>query len=169
MIEHRCSKSVATDCYSRRLIDYFRKKMNENVCNRIYNIYFCFPNQNTIYMNDDRVCRECGDVLQGRADKKFCDDQCRSNYNNKANNNDIAEVRSINSILRRNRRILGAAISSESSVKIPKGRLQEQGFNFRYYTHTHTTQKGNIYKLCYDYAYLPLENDFVRVVKWGRD
>ena len=123
MIEHRCSKSVATDCYSRRLIDYFRKKMNENVCNRIYNIYFCFPNQNTIYMNDDRVCRECGDVLQGRADKKFCDDQCRSNYNNKANNNDIAEVRSINSILRRNRRILGAAISSESSVKIPKGRF----------------------------------------------
>ena len=118
-------------------------------------------------MSDDRFCRECGEALQGRADKKFCDDQCRSNYNNKANNVDIAEVRNINSILRRNRRILGSVISSEGKAKIPKGKLQEQGFNFRYFTHTYTTQKGNIYKLCYDYAYLQLDDESVMVVKWG--
>lgn len=118
-------------------------------------------------MSEYRVCLECGETLQGRADKKFCDDQCRSNYNNKVNNSNVAEVRSINSILRRNRRILGSLISNDCKVKIPKGSLQEKGFNFRYYTHTYTTQKGNIYKLCYDYAYLPLENDLVMVVKWG--
>ena len=32
-------------------------------------------------MKEEKRCLECGDVIKGRADKKFCDDQCRSNYN----------------------------------------------------------------------------------------
>ena len=117
-------------------------------------------------MNTDRICLECGESLQGRADKKFCDDQCRSNYNNKSNNNGLAAMRNINSILRRNYKILDAVITEDGKIKIPKGRLHDKGFNFRYHTHTYKTQKGNIYKLCYDYAYLNLENGLVMVMKW---
>lgn len=120
-------------------------------------------------MSDYRVCRECGEALQGRADKKFCDDQCRSNYNNKLNNNGIVEMRSINNILRRNRRILDSVIAMDGKVKIPRGKLHDKGFNFRYHTHTYVTQKGNIYRLCYDYAYLPIENGLVMVFKWNTD
>lgn len=39
-------------------------------------------------------------------------------------------------------------------------------FNFKYHTHTHTTLKGTFYNLCYDFGYLPIENDYIMVVKW---
>jgi hypothetical protein len=29
-----------------------------------------------------KKCLACNKTLRGRADKKFCDDYCRSNYNN---------------------------------------------------------------------------------------
>lgn len=119
-------------------------------------------------MNDFRHCRECGEMLQGRSDKKFCDDLCRSNYNNKANNHGVEEMRSINSILRKNRKILGSVIATEEIMRITKEKLYDKGFNFRYFTHTYTNQKGCIYRLCYDYAYLPLENDMVMVLKWEK-
>jgi hypothetical protein len=120
-------------------------------------------------MNATRNCRECGEILKGRADKKFCDDQCRSNYNNKVNSDTTAEMRNINNILRRNRRILDAVVKSEGKVRISRMNLQDKGFNFRYFTQTHTTQRGTLYKLCYDYGYLPVENDYIVVVKWGKD
>ncbi|MFA6947300.1 MAG: DUF2116 family Zn-ribbon domain-containing protein, partial [Pedobacter sp.] len=31
----------------------------------------------------ERECLDCGAALRGRTDKKFCDDQCRSNFNNR--------------------------------------------------------------------------------------
>lgn len=34
----------------------------------------------------DRSCLDCGKALVGRADKKFCDDSCRNNYNNRIKN-----------------------------------------------------------------------------------
>ena len=33
----------------------------------------------------ERKCLECGTVLKGRSDKKFCSDYCRNTYNNKVN------------------------------------------------------------------------------------
>ncbi len=117
-------------------------------------------------MTTEKVCMECGEALKGRADKKFCDDQCRSNFNNKANSDTTADMRNINNILRKNRRILDSIISSEGKTKISKTKLHDKGFNFKYHTHTHTTQKGTVYKLCYDYGYIPIENDYLFVVKW---
>lgn len=118
-------------------------------------------------MSAQKLCLECGEPLKGRADKKFCDDQCRSNYNNKMNSDVTAEMRNINNILRKNRRILETVTPKEGKTKISKTKLNEKGFNFKYFTHTHTTQKGTVYKLCYDYGYLPVENDFYVVIKWG--
>ena len=118
-------------------------------------------------MEKEKTCLECGETLVGRADKKFCDDQCRSNYNNKANSDVTAEVRNINNILRKNRRLLESIAGSEGKAKISKQKLAGKGFNFKYYTHQHQTQKGSIYKLCYDYGYLPIENDLIYIIKWG--
>ncbi|HKR05053.1 MAG TPA: hypothetical protein VJY62_10485 [Bacteroidia bacterium] len=118
-------------------------------------------------MSTDKVCLECGEPLKGRADKKFCDDQCRSNYNNKMNSDVTAEMRNINNILRKNRRILESVVHEDGKGKISKTKLIDKGFNFKYFTQTHTTQKGSTYKLCYDYGYLPIENDFIMVIKWG--
>ena len=118
-------------------------------------------------MSTEKICLECGEPIKGRADKKFCDDQCRSNYNNKMNSDVTAEMRNINNILRKNRRILESVVHDDGKGKISKTKLQEKGFNFKYFTQTHTTQKGATYKLCYDYGYLPIENDFIMVIKWG--
>ena len=33
----------------------------------------------------EKQCLECGTAIRGRADKKFCSDQCRNQYNNTLN------------------------------------------------------------------------------------
>jgi predicted nucleic acid-binding Zn ribbon protein len=120
-------------------------------------------------MKEEKFCLECGEPIKGRADKKFCDDQCRSNYNNKINSDVTAEMRNINNTLRKNRKILESVVNDDGKGKISKTKLQEKGFNLKYFTHTYTTQKGTIYKLCYDFGYLPIENDFYIVVKFGKE
>lgn len=93
-------------------------------------------------MQEEKHCLECGEPLKGRADKKFCDDQCRSNYNNRANSDSTAEIRNINNILRKNRRILSAIVSPEGKGKISKAKLTDKGFNFKYHTHTHHAERN---------------------------
>lgn len=118
----------------------------------------------------ERVCIECGKPLKGRLDKKFCDDYCRNTFNNRQNSDQNSYVRNINSILRRNRRHLEGVIpQGEDMTKCPRQKLLEQGFDFRYHTHLFTNRKGSIYTFCYDYGYLPLEGDWVLVVKRNSD
>jgi len=118
---------------------------------------------------ETKICLECSELLHGRADKKFCDDQCRSNYNNRANGDVVAEMRTINNILRRNRRIIRELSKTETKLKVSRDKLNEAGFNFKYHTHTCAAAKGKIYTLCYDHGYLPLENDVFVIVKWPLD
>jgi len=110
-----------------------------------------------------RKCLDCGDLLQGRADKKFCSDQCRNSYNNRNNCNSTNLMRNVNNALRRNRRIL-ADLNPEGKITIHRERLLESGFNFKYLTHTYTTRKGDKYFFVYDMGYLPLKNDFYMLV-----
>ncbi len=113
-----------------------------------------------------RTCQECGKLLKGRLDKKFCDDYCRNNYNNKQNSDQNNLVRNINNILRKNRRLLEELIKTgEEMGKSPRQKLAETGFDFRYHTHLYTNKKGQVYTFCYDYGYLPLEGDWLLIVK----
>ena len=57
---------------------------------------------------EKRKCLECGDPFDGRQDKKFCSDQCRTTHFNKQNTDQNKFMRNINNILRKNRRILEA-------------------------------------------------------------
>ena len=113
-----------------------------------------------------RTCLECNKPLRGRVDKKFCDDNCRNAYNNKQNSDTNNYVRNINNALRKNRRILEGIIKPDEELgKCPRIRLLEQGFDFRYHTHQYTNKKGQVYHFCYEYGYLPLEGDWILVVK----
>ncbi|MBX3253419.1 MAG: hypothetical protein KF862_04695 [Chitinophagaceae bacterium] len=117
------------------------------------------------------LCLNCNKPVKGRIDKKFCDDWCRNAYNNKLNSITTSLlVRTINSILKRNRKILESLISPEKeTVKASRKKLIEMGFRFEYITHLFTTQKGQTYFFCYEYGYLPLENDFYLIVARNRD
>lgn len=113
-----------------------------------------------------KLCLACHKTIKGRTDKKFCDDYCRNNYNNqlKAETNNL--VRNINNALGKNRRILdGLLPSGEDMAKTTREKLLHKGFQFKYNTHVYTNKKGNTYFFCYDYGYLPLENDWYLIVK----
>lgn len=111
-----------------------------------------------------KLCLDCGEELFGRIDKKFCNDQCRSSYNNKQQLDSSTYIRKVNQILRKNRRILENFLSQDKS-KSSKERLIEKGFNFNYYTNTLKTKDGRIYYYCYDYGYFTLEDNWYALVK----
>lgn len=112
----------------------------------------------------NKLCLECGETIRGRSDKKFCDDQCRSNYNNRLLSENTSVVKQVNSILKKNRQILERH-NPEAKTRVKQATLRHEGFNFDYHTHTYETQKGSVYRFCYEYGYLMLEHDLVLLVK----
>ncbi len=111
-----------------------------------------------------RRCLDCDIPLVGRSDKKFCDDACRSNYNNKLKSEDLVYIRRINAILKRNRRIL-KSYNPDGKARIKVIKLQSKGFNFDFTTNIYKTTTGNLYYFCYEYGYLFLPPDDVLLVK----
>lgn len=112
----------------------------------------------------ERLCLDCHTPIKGRADKKFCDDLCRSSYNNLQKAEDNSIIRSINQILKKNRFILKTH-NPNGKIKINREVLISFGYNFNYYTHTYFNKKGMTYFFCYDYGYLNLANGEVLLVK----
>ena len=111
-----------------------------------------------------QLCLDCEKPLMGRVDKKFCNDICRNNYNNLQNRDANNLVRNVNGILRKNRRIMQKLVPDDKR-KVKKTTLDVEGFNFLYFTNTYLTKTGQTYYFCYDYGYLPLENDFYLLVQ----
>ena len=117
-----------------------------------------------------RLCHTCNKPLRGRTDKKFCDDYCRNNYNNQLKSGSNNFIRNINNALGKNRRILETSLpAGEELAKISKENLLQKGFQFKYFTHLYTNKKGNTYFFCYEYGYLPLDNDWYLLVKSKND
>jgi hypothetical protein len=113
-----------------------------------------------------KLCLNCNKPFKGRTDKKFCDDYCRNNYNNQLKSTTVNLVRNINNALGKNRRILENILTNNGEMaKTNKEKLLLKGFQFKYFTHTYTNKKGNVYFFCYDLGYLPLENDWYLLVK----
>ncbi|MCX6319104.1 MAG: hypothetical protein NTW29_17635 [Bacteroidetes bacterium] len=113
-------------------------------------------------------CLTCSALLRGRADKKFCNDYCRNNFNNeqKQKNSQYHLVKDINNTLLKNRKVLATLLPDQQDLaKAAKEKMLRLGFHFRYFTHHYTTKTGKIYYYCYDYGYLPLENDWFLIVK----
>lgn len=110
-----------------------------------------------------KTCQECGDKITGRADKKFCSDNCRSQYNNRLNSDASNFVRNINNILRKNRRIL-AELNPEGKRRVHRDDLLEKGFKFSYFTNQYITKSGRTYHFCYDHGYIALDNNFFTLV-----
>jgi len=112
----------------------------------------------------ERLCLDCGALIRGRADKKYCDDSCRNNYNNRLKIEDNLVIKRVNSILRKNRAIL-AALNPNGKTKVTGKKLISAGFNFEYHTYSYETQNSNTYIFCYEYGYLILGDDSYLLVK----
>jgi len=117
---------------------------------------------------ETRNCLSCTKLLKGRIDKKFCDDYCRNNYNNrlKAKGSHNSLVRNINNTLVKNRKILESLLPEVSeTAKASKDKLMRLGFQFKYTTHIYTTRTEKTYYYCYEYGYLPLDHDWFLIVR----
>lgn len=116
-------------------------------------------------MTETKLCLDCGKPLSGRSDKKFCDDACRNNYNNKQNSDRNAQVNRINAILKKNRKIIESLIPAEGKITLAEKKLKEAGFNFDYITGIYETKTGTIYRLCYEFGYMRLDDGRFVLVK----
>lgn len=114
----------------------------------------------------EKVCLECGGKITGRADKKFCSDQCRVSYNNKLNRDETAYMNNVTNILRKNRRVL-MELNTTGKTRVNRDKLNDKGFDFNYFTSQYKTKDGSVYHFCYEQGYLPLENNWYLLVVKG--
>ncbi len=112
----------------------------------------------------ERLCRDCNMPLFGRSDKKFCNDACRSNFNNKLKKHDPNYIRRINTILKKNRHIM-MHLNPDGKKKVLKADLSHMGFDFKHHTHVLDTAKGTRYYFCYEYGYLLIKQEEILLVK----
>ncbi len=115
-------------------------------------------------MENEKTCKFCNKALIGRADKKFCDSECRSSYYNALNRNANNFMRKINRTLSKNRRIL-KKLNPDGKATIHKNQLIKLKFDFNYHTNTYQTKAGKVYYFCYDQGYLPLDNGYFALVE----
>lgn len=112
-----------------------------------------------------KKCLECGEKISGRADKKFCSDACRIDYNNRLNSDANRFVKNINNSLRKNRRIL-QELNKTGKSKVKREKLTEKGFDFGLFTSLYKTRDGSMYHFCYEHGYLQVDKDwFLLVIK----
>lgn len=110
-------------------------------------------------MPTKKVCLDCEQPIQGRSDKKFCDDNCRTNFHNQSKQADERTLRQINAILKRNRSILIRLSASQQEI-VSKQALLEANFNFHFCTHQEKKDK-HTWTIVYDMAYVSQSEETV--------
>ncbi|HBP44356.1 MAG TPA: hypothetical protein DD635_00515 [Flavobacteriales bacterium] len=102
------------------------------------------------------LCKECGDRLNGRSDKLFCDDTCRVRHHRKSNSQHALR-RDVDHVLQRNRLLLASLRKSPYADYNAEDRafwLRRQGFDFNFHTHVLPLKDGRMAIMCYDEGYV---------------
>jgi len=117
--------------------------------------------------DDPAVCLNCYEPIKsGRSDKKFCDSGCKDEYYNKIKINEHKEIKKIDQVLKRNRRILKKLFDPKKEKLVNREILLKAGFEFDFHTHFVITKiKENEFTFCYDYGYREVEKDKYKVIK----
>ena len=110
-----------------------------------------------------RVCQTCGKVVSGRTDKKFCDDACRSVFNNRNRRNGLESVRNTDAILRRNRMILRNMLNEQEAVRLEKNRLLATGYRPEFLTSIASDPAGGIIRYCYEFGVRRISGNEVQI------
>ena len=135
------------------------EKPVSRIKNGYFRLYSCIPVYTRIIFmttQENQVCIECNNAFKGRVDKKFCSDQCRTTYNNRQKSIENTYIKDVNSILRKNRKIL-LELNPDGKSRVSRDKLKSRGFDFTYYTSSYTTKEGAQYFYCYEQGYLPID------------
>ena len=99
-----------------------------------------------------RLCLNCGKELTGRADQKFCDSLCRSQYHNIKKNESNAIRNRIITALNKNYRILSNLIASGRDCA-ELSEMEQLGFIPSCITSVVKGDKTHDEFVCYDITY----------------
>jgi|SRR5688572_14809303 predicted nucleic acid-binding Zn ribbon protein len=102
-----------------------------------------------------RPCPVCQTSILGRADKKYCSDQCRALANNGKKLKAQQILVTTNQRLRKNRTIL-KTLCPYGKATVRKEVLMAMGFELDFFTSIFITNTKQVYYLCYDFAYTPI-------------
>ena len=118
-----------------------------------------------------RQCLFCGKTLAGRPDKKYCNDQCRTNFSNDLKIKENKDIRTISLALKKNRNILKSYMGRKDADMIPEETLVHSGFRFDYHTHYFTSEsQKNVFTFCYDYGYREVGDKKYKIIRrWRAD
>ena len=118
---------------------------------------------------EEKTCLDCGQPIKvGRSDKKFCDDTCRTSYNNrqKEQKQEPAEqklpayITDINEILADNWRILKECLGNHETCLMKVRDLSGRKFSFKFFTSERINDGDqDVYYFCYDMGYKYVEED----------
>ena len=101
----------------------------------------------------ERKCPQCNKVIDGRPNKKFCDEYCRTTFNYNRTKNHPSLFTKIHEKLMRNRKLLDY-FNKGGTVTVRKELLVDKGFDPHYFTHYWKNTKGDIYLFCYEHGFL---------------
>jgi predicted nucleic acid-binding Zn ribbon protein len=108
-----------------------------------------------------RKCLFCYTPLQGRSDKKFCDDNCRNCYHNKNKSKSRSSIKKINIILKRNFEILEKLVSQNKKIPtVEEAEILAMDFDLTYSTHSIRDKEGRKVNYCYDYGFYKIQNTY---------
>ncbi|MFT4987030.1 MAG: hypothetical protein ACI828_002936 [Flavobacteriales bacterium] len=100
-----------------------------------------------------RNCIDCDQPFEGRSDKIFCSNYCKSNHHYEKRKRDKKSFYNrVNDQLSLNRRLLKHFNTAGKST-IRSEDLISAGFNSNIFTHTYRTKSGNEYFFCYDVGF----------------
>lgn len=116
-----------------------------------------------------RICKFCENsinLLKGRKDRLFCDETCKNRYHNTQIYEEQQEIKRVQLILKRNRRVLKKMFVRKDRDLLDKIVLLKEGFEFDYHTHFVTSKiKKNQFTFCFDYGYRSVGEDRYKVIK----
>ena len=101
-----------------------------------------------------KVCPNCNEAFEGRANKLFCSLYCKSAHNyEKDKKKPPTRFKIVDNQLRLNRKLL-AKYNQAGKATIRKDKLLKDGFDPNFITNWWKNSKGDTYLFCYDYGFL---------------
>jgi len=105
-------------------------------------------------MNLERDCLWCGEGLKGRADKIYCDSQCKAAFHYELRKEkEDSFFKQVDDQLKRNRRLL-SHFNKAGKATIRAEQFLKLGFDPNFFTHYWKNKKGDVYLFCYEYGFL---------------
>jgi len=110
---------------------------------------------------ENRTCPVCGTAIEGRPDKRYCCEKCRSLSNVDKRKEREAILNETLRILRHNRTVLRSLCPKGKAI-VQKEVLDALQFDPSVFSSLFVNGKKQMYYLCCDYGFLPIQHDGVK-------